>query len=114
MNNLNFEEIENELELYERGRQLRIVYGTPVWETIIGALEDYRDKAKQELINLPPGHSSVITTHAAASALDDAVVKFKMDIKNAVDTAAKPSVELTAYLTGVIENMDVARAIGQE
>ncbi len=111
---MNFEDVEQELEIYERGRQLRTVYNTPAWETIIGALEDYRDKAKQELVNLPPGHPAVVTAHAAASALDDTVAKFKMDIANAIETAAKPSAELTSYLTGVVQSLDVARAIGQE
>lgn len=109
-----FEDIEQELEVYERGRQLRLVYNTPAWETIIGALEDYRDKAKQELVDLPPGHPSVVTAHAAASALDDTVAKFKMDIANAVQTAATPSAELISYLSGAIQSMDVARAIGQD
>lgn len=114
MNPVEFDEIKDELTLYEQGRQLRLVYGTPAWETILGALEDYREKALKQLVDLPPGDPTVPTAHAAASALDDMVAKFKMDIANAIDTAAHPSKELTAYLTGVLDSMDVAKATGHE
>lgn len=114
MNPVDFETIEEELALYERGRQLRVVHNTPAWETLVGVLEDYRDRALRQLVDLAPGDPTVPTTHAAASALDDLVAKFQQDINHAIDTAAEPSDELTAYLNGVIQSLDVARTTGHE
>lgn len=112
MNPVEFDVIEEELATYERGRQLKTVHNTPAWETLIGVLEDYRDRALRQLVDLAPGDPTVPTAHAAASALDDMVAKFQQDINHAIDTAANPSPELTEYLNGAIEVLDVAKATG--
>ena len=104
-----FSNIENDLELYDKGRQLRIVTTHPGWPTVIQVLKDYRDKAVQALIDLPPGDPSVPTVHAAASALDDQFVKFQQDIQHAIDAAENPSQEVVQYLSGVYKAADVKK-----
>ena len=108
---LDFSNIENDLALYEKGRDLRIVTTHPGWPTVLQALTDYRDKAIQSLVNLPPGDPTVPTVHAAASALDDQLAKFQQDIERAVEAAAHPSEEVTAYLTGAYKASDVKAAM---
>jgi hypothetical protein len=98
----NYDEIQGQLDLYERGRMLKNVVGTPVWSLLLEILQSYRDKANEELLNLAPGDETVVTAHAAASALNDGFRKFQQDINAAVEFAANPSPEVTDYLSGVI------------
>jgi hypothetical protein len=102
-------EIEAQLGLYEKGRALRIVTTHPGWETVIQVLRDYRDKAVQALVDLPPGDPTVPTVHAAASALDDQFVKFQQDINSAIEAANHPSEEVAAWLSGAYKAADVAQ-----
>lgn len=106
-----FDQIENEFDLYERGRMLKQIVMSPAWSTVVEVLRDYRDKAVQELVNLAPGDPTVPTAHAAASALDDQFNKFQQDIQNAVDTAAKPSDELREYLLTARKSLDVKQVM---
>jgi hypothetical protein len=108
MDNVEYDDIAGDLDLYEKGRILRAVYKTEAWEIIMGVFEDYRDKAAKDLINLPPGDSYVPTAHAAASALDDVVAKAKQDFENAIQAAANPPAEVVSYLTEMSEANDVA------
>jgi hypothetical protein len=115
MVNVQYEDIEGDLLLYEQGRVLRPVYKTPAWEIIMGVFEDYRDKARDELIALPPGDPYVVTAHAAASALDDVVAKAKQDFEAAVQAAAQPTQEVASYLLEMVEVNDVAASqLGHE
>jgi hypothetical protein len=107
-----FSNIEGELELYNKGRELRTVVNHPGWNTVIQTLQDYRDKAVQTLVDLPPGDPTVPTVHAAASALDDQFVKFQQDIEKAIEFAANPSEEVTLWLKGAYKAADVKAAIG--
>jgi hypothetical protein len=102
-------ELEAQISLYEKGRALRIVTTHPGWETVIQVLRDYRDKAVQALVDLPPGDPTVPTVHAAASALDDQFVKFQQDISAAIEAAANPSEEVVAWLSGAYKAADVAQ-----
>ena len=109
---LNLVDIQEELDLYEKGRMLRTIVSTPAWKLVIQALEDYRDKADQDLRDLPPGDPTVPTAHAAVSALDSVVAHFQQDINHAVDFAAKPSQEVSNYLKGAGRVLDVSKATG--
>ena len=99
--------MENELLLYERGRQLRPLIGSPAWEIAIDTLRAYKDDAVEALLNLAPGDPTVPTAHAAAAALADQFVKFQQDINLAVEFAAKPPEEFRSFLSGAIQAADV-------
>lgn len=105
--------LQSELELYELGRQLRLVVISPAWEILIDVLNQYREKAKDELMSLAPGDPTVPTVHAASSAVWDVVEKFQQDVMSAVDFAANPSREVVDYLNGTLDANDVAKAMGQ-
>lgn len=107
------DQIENDLNTYERGRQLRPLVNSPLWEILVDSLESYRDNANQELVNLAPGDPTVPTVHAAVSAIYDLVAKFQQDVHAAVNFANNPSEELRKYLTGTRDANDVAKAMGQ-
>jgi len=116
MNSLNdlqftYEDIEAELDLYEKGRKLLRVTQSDAWEIIVETLKDYRDKTVQDLINLDPGDPSVPAAHAAASALDQLFYNFQQDVQKCVTVAAKPSQELSLYLSGALNALDVAKAM---
>jgi len=76
-----------EIEMWKRGMELRSIVGTEVWEILLGTLRQYVDKADEELRALPPGHPSVVTAHAALSALDQGFKLFKEDIEAAVEAS---------------------------
>ena len=112
MPDYDFNDLEAQLDVYEKGLMLAPVVKTPVWELIVQTLTDYKDKAVQQLVDLPPGDSTVPCAHAAASALDDQLAKFQQDVNSAVEAAANPSDELRDYLSGALKQSDVGRAMG--
>lgn len=114
MTDIDLDALDIDLALYDKGRQLRVIVNTPAWETVIQTLEDYRDKAARQLIDLAPGDPVVPTVHAAASALDDLVAKFKQDIASALQAAAQPSDEVKEYLFGAREHLDVQKVMEQQ
>ena len=103
-------ELDNELRLFETGRQLRAVVNTSAWEIVIDTLKSYKDQAIEDLVNLVPGDPTVPTAHAAASALSQQFINFQRDINNALDFAANPSSDLQDYLAGVRQDSDVQKA----
>ena len=86
---------------------------SPEWEIVVQVLQDYRDKARDALIHLPPGDPNAMLAHAAASATNDVFERFQEDIKNAVYAAEHPSDELRDYIFGVRKDMDVKSAMEQ-
>lgn len=108
-----YDQLEQQLELYEKGRRLKLLVNSPEWEIVVQTLQDYRDKARDALIALPPGDPNVSQAHAAASATNDVFNYFQQDIANAVNAATKPSEELKAYIFGVRKSLDVKAAMGQ-
>ena len=82
-----------ELDLWENGRELQSIVNTRGFELLLGMLQAYEDGANLQLKLLPPGDPSVITAHAAVSALFDLNVKLKQDINAALEASHKsPSV----------------------
>lgn len=108
------EQLEQDIEVYERGRLLRSIVITPAWDVIIDTLRTYKDVAVSDLLSLAPGDVTVPTAHAAAAALTEQFDKFQQDIKNAVDFAAQPSDELRNYLISARDRLDVLKMQGQE
>ena len=99
-------QIEIDLEVYEKGRQLQAVVNTPGWEIALDTLRAYRDKTSEDLLDLPIGDPSVLLAHAAQSALRQMFRNFEQDIANAIRTASKPPEELRDYLYDVKKNSD--------
>lgn len=106
------EMLRQDLELYERGRRLRVIYNTPVWDILIDTLKAYVDGTLDQLGKLPPGDPTVPTAHAAWSALNQVYTNFQNDVQNAVDLAAHPPQHVTDFLSGALESQDVLKAMG--
>jgi hypothetical protein len=104
-------QLEAQLDLYEKGRRLRTLVHSPEWEIVTQTLQDYRDKARDALIALPPGDPSVLQAHAAASATNDVFTMFQQDINSAVDFAVNPPEELRNHIFGIRKALDVAAAM---
>lgn len=103
------EQVEQELEAYEKGRQLKTLVHTPGWEIVVDMLKSYRDKAFDQLTSLIPGDPSVPTAHAAASALKQQFEYFMADLDNAIKVASNPSEELRNSLMEYRESVDVLK-----
>ena len=108
-----YDELDRQFDVYEKGRRLRMLVHSPEWEIVVQVLQDYRDKARDAVIALPPGHEGVMLAHAAASATNDVFERFQEDIKNAVYAAEHPTDELRDYIFGVRKDMDVKSAMEQ-
>jgi len=104
-----YEGLDNDLDLYERGRMLRSVVNTPTWEIIIDTLKAYKEAARDELMHILPGDEVVPTAHAAAYAVEDLFYKFQQDVNKAIEFANNPSEEFMQHLSGVREASDVAK-----
>jgi hypothetical protein len=102
-------QIENQLDLYEKGRKLRKFVLDPDWDIVMQILQDYRDKARDQLIALPPGDPNVSQAHAAASATNDVFTLFQQDIKAAVDFANRPPEELRNHIFGIRKAIEEAQ-----
>lgn len=82
---MDVEDLKQGLEIWQNGRELRTVYGTPAWEILCNSLDSYAAKANQDLMRLDVGDPTVPTAHAAASAAAQIVRMFKEDVANAVN-----------------------------
>lgn len=91
-------QLENQLDLYEKGRKLRKFVLDPDWEIVIQVLQDYRDKYRDALVSLAPGDPQVPLAHAAASASNDIFEYFTKSINDAVDFSNKPPGELKSAI----------------
>ena len=107
------DQVENDLALFELGRQLRVIVNTPAWEIVLNTVDRYVDDLDQQVRKLPPGDTTVISAQAALYALDQFATKFKEDINRAVNFANHPSEEIREYLNGTRDANDVAKAMGQ-
>jgi hypothetical protein len=82
---MNEEDLQEGLEIWQNGRELRTIYNTPAWEILCNAVDSYAAKANQDLMRLPVGDPTVLTAHAAASAAEQIARMFKEDVANAVN-----------------------------
>jgi hypothetical protein len=81
---MNEEDLRQGLEIWQNGRELRTIYGTPAWEILCNAVDSYAAKAIDDLMRLDVGSPTVPTAHAAASAVAQFARMFKEDVANAV------------------------------
>lgn len=102
-------QLENQLDLYEKGRKLRKFVMDPDWELVVQILRDYSDKANDELTDLPPGHPKIMEAHAAASATKQVFHRFQEDINTAVDFANKPPEELKTAIHSIRRAVESAQ-----
>jgi hypothetical protein len=102
--------LENDLRLYELGRELRPLVNSPSWEIFTDTIQSYVDDLDQQHRRLPPGDPNIIASHAALYALDQFATKFKADIERAVDFANAPSQEVLEYAHEVRKANDVLAA----
>ena len=84
---MNEEDLKQGLEIWQNGKELRTIYGTPAWEILCNSLDSYAAKANQDLMRLPVGDPTVLTAHAAASAAEQIARMFKEDVANAVQAS---------------------------
>jgi hypothetical protein len=108
-----YDQLERQLDLYEKGRRLRTLTNSPDWELVVQTLQDYRDKYRDALIALPPGDPRVPLAHAAASSSNDIFTYFMGDIQAAVDFTNNPPDEVVASIRGIRRALDVKVAMGQ-
>jgi hypothetical protein len=104
------ENLENDLRLYELGRELRPLVNSPGWEILTDTMQSYVDDLDQQHRRVLPGDPNVIASHAALYALDQFVTKFKADIERAVDFANAPPQEVIAYAHQIRKSSDVLAA----
>lgn len=102
-------QLENGLDLYEKGRKLRKFVLDPDWELVVQVLRDYRDKYRDALVALPPGDNQVPLAHAASSASNDLFEYFQQSINAAVDYANKPPEELKNHIHGIRKAVEQAQ-----
>lgn len=102
-------QLENNLDLYEKGRRLRKFVLDPDWELVVQVLKDYRDKYRDALVALAPGDKQVPLAHAAASASNDIFEYFNKSINDAVDFANKPPEELKTAIHSIRRAVESAQ-----
>lgn len=102
-------QLENHLDLYEKGRKLRKFVLDPDWELVVQVLQDYRDKYRDALVNLAPGDPQVSLAHAAASASNDIFDYFNKSINDAVDFANNPPEELKTAIHSIRRAVETAQ-----
>lgn len=102
------EAVEQELDLYEKGRILKAV-SPDAWGIIFDTIREYAEAATRDLKKLTPGDPAVPAAHAAWYALQDFAEKFPQDIQSAANAAANPSPQLRKYVNGVRESLDVLK-----
>jgi hypothetical protein len=107
------DQVENDLSLFELGRQLRMIVNTPAWEIVLDTLNSYVEDADKQVRKMLPGSPEVMAAQAALYALDNLSTKFKEDIERAVNFANNPSDEVKQYINGTRDANDVAKAMGQ-
>ena len=105
-------ELDGQLDQYEKGRKLRKFVQDPDWELVVQVLRDYYENANDALNDLPPGHPRVMEAHAASSATKQVYVRFQEDINSAVNFANNPPEELKNRIFGIRKSLDVASAMG--
>ena len=73
-----------EIEQWKRGRQLAAIVHTEGWAILKDTLRQYAESANDALLRLAPGDPTVLTAHAAASALAQQYKLFMEDIDSAI------------------------------
>lgn len=95
-------ELDPEVDLWRKGRELRNIVNTPGWDIVCATLKQYADSADLDLRRLKPGQNeSVVAQHAVVYALQDLVEKFIADIQTAVDASHRVPESIKAALAAL-------------
>lgn len=105
------DEMDRQLDLYERGRVLRTM-PSEAWQIIKDTIHSYTEDLDQQVRRIAPGDSSVVPSQAALYAMNSFEEFFLQDTQAAIEFAVHPSPELSEYLVGVRESLDVLKAQG--
>jgi hypothetical protein len=105
------DEIDRQLDIYERGRLLRTI-PVDAWQIIKDTIHSYTEDLDQQVRHLSPGEPSVVASHAALYAMSSFEKFFLQDTSAAMEFAVHPSPELNQYLLGARESLDVLKAQG--
>lgn len=105
------EEIDRQVDVYEKGRILRNV-PTEAWEVIKATIHSYVEDLDKQVRHIQPGDPSVIASQAALYAMTQFEEFFLSDINSAMDFAVHPTEELRKYMAGYIDSIDVLKAQG--
>ena len=105
------DEMDRQLDVYERGRVLRTV-PTDAWQIVKDTIHSYVEDLDRKVRHLPPGDPSVVPEQAALYAISSFEDFFLQDTSSAMEFAVHPSPELTKYLLGARESLDVLKAQG--
>jgi hypothetical protein len=105
------DEIDCQLDMYERGRVLRTI-PSDAWQIIKDTIHSYTEDLDQQVRHIPPGDASVIASQSALYAMNSFEEFFLQDTASAMDFAVHPSPELNQFLTSAHESLDVLKAQG--
>ena len=105
------DDIDRQLDLYERGRVLRTM-PSDAWQIIKDTIHSYTEDLDQQVRRTQPGHPGVIAGQAALYAMNSFEEFFLQDTEAAMEFAVHPSPELNQYLLGARESLDVLKAQG--
>ena len=101
------EQMEDELDFYERGRLLKTTVNTPGWKEVLAAVKSYVDDMEDQLRSMPVGDPNIIPAHAGVHVMSEFYRKFQEDINRAVQVAESPTPELLEYLSQARRKFDV-------
>ena len=104
---VDYDQIEDELDLYERGRLLKTTIHTVGWPEVLEVVKSYLDDMDAQLKAIPVGDPSIIAAHAGVHVMSKFYQFFQEDIDNAIKMADNPSPELLEYIASARRKFDV-------
>jgi hypothetical protein len=108
---LYFDDIDRQLDVYERGRVLRTI-PLDAWQVIKDTIHSFTEDMDTQLRHISPGDPSVVPSQAALYAMTSFEEFFLQGVEAAMEFAVHPSPELNQYLLGARESLDVLKAQG--
>jgi hypothetical protein len=105
------DEMDGQLDLYERGRVLKTV-SVEAWQIIKDTIHSYTENLDQQVRRIPPGDPSVIAAQSALYAMSAFENFFLQDTEAAMECSSRPSPELKQYLLHARDSLDVLKAQG--
>lgn len=109
MDEIDFEQGQQELELYEFGRKMRPIVQSHAWSDLIAYIKEYVEKIDRLYRSLSLADPQVPYVHAGLRFLDEFAGKFQEDLEAAVKAADSPSENLTNFIYRVREASDPMR-----
>lgn len=110
-NEIPVEQLEQDLELLEKGRLLLPWVKSPAWEIVKDTIRAQVDDVDEQLRGIEPGNPRVPQVHAALYALSQFSDTLIRGIEDAAMFAQNPSPEVKEYVHQVMTASDVKRAM---